>query len=138
MTSQRGLVLAISASLVVGCAIGLIAGVLFARTVFFPHPPDRFHRGGPGGPMVRERGQMMMGFLQRRLDLTQEQSEKIEAIVDSSRVQADSIRAQARERIQQVLTAEQREKWERMDNRMFPGRGRRRGPPHDEPPPDQP
>jgi len=133
MNSQRGLVLGISASLIVGCAIGLIVGVLFARSVFVPGPPMGFGRG-----RQPHRGEVMMGFLERRLDLSKEQSEKIEKIVEASRVQADSIRAQAREQIQQVLTPEQREKWERMDNRMFPGHGRRPGRPHDGPPPDEP
>jgi Spy/CpxP family protein refolding chaperone len=135
MNSQRGLVLGISASLIVGFALGLVVGVLFARSVFLPRPPMGFHHGPGGGPPGYG---MMMGFLERRLDLSKEQSEKIERIVEASRAQADSIRAQARGQIQQVLTPEQREKWERMNNRMFPGRGRRPGHRRDEPPPDEP
>jgi Spy/CpxP family protein refolding chaperone len=135
MNGSRGMILAVSASLIVGCAIGLICGVLFARSMFFvPHPPfaggHGFGRGSRGPAIV-------MGFLERRLNLSKDQSEKIEKIVSASRADVDSIRAETRQQILQVLTPEQRAQWERMDRRMFhhggppPGAGE----PGDEPPP---
>lgn len=130
MSGRRGLLVAISASLVVGCAIGLIVGVLFARSVLFPHPPTgRRFGGGPAGPRA------MMHLVERRLDLTSDQSRRIERILDDVRAHADSMRESTRVRILEVLTPEQREKWERMNRRMFPGRGRLRG--RDRPPPPE-
>lgn len=143
MISKQNLVLAISASLVVGIAIGLIGGVLFSRVFVFAHHgpmrPEAMERMHPR----HERG---MQFLERRLDLSDEQMDAIETIVERSRGTSDSLHDLARAQIHELLTPEQRERWERMNRRMFP-RGRpgmppRRpgGPPHpmDEPgpPPD--
>jgi Spy/CpxP family protein refolding chaperone len=132
VNGSRGTVLAATASLIVGCAIGLIVGVLFARTMFFPHGPWGHGFGGPG------RRPPMMGFLEQRLNLTKDQSDQIERIVQSSRADVDSIRALTRQKILQILTPEQRTQWERMDRRFFerhggppPGPGQ----PGDEPPP---
>jgi Spy/CpxP family protein refolding chaperone len=131
VNGSRGTVLAVSASLIVGCAIGLIVGVLFARTMF-PHPP--FGRGGFGGP---GRPHNMMGVIERRLDLTKDQSVQFEKIVTASRADVDSIRAQTRQQILQMLTPEQRTKWEHMDKHFFHHGGPPHGPggPGDEPPP---
>jgi Spy/CpxP family protein refolding chaperone len=132
VNGSRGTVLAVSASLIVGCAIGLIVGVLFARSMFFvPRPPFGGHFGHPGRPG------MVMGMIERRLDLTKAQSDTLEKIVESSRADVDSIRAQTRQQILKVLTPEQRTKWERMDQHFFHHGGPPRGPdgPGDEPPP---
>lgn len=133
MNGTRGTVLAVSASLIVGCAIGLIVGVLFARSMFFvPRAPfGQGHFGRPGRPG------MVMEMIERRLDLTKDQSDRIEKIVESSRADVDSIRTQTRQQILQVLTPEQRTKWERMDPHFFHHGGPPRGPegPGDEPPP---
>jgi len=121
------MVLAITASLIVGCAIGLIGGVLFARSMFLPHLPFGRHFERPGG---------RLHYIERELDLNKDQSDRIEKIVEASRAESDSIRAQARQQILQVLTPEQREKWQRMEPR-FHHDGPPRGPgePGDEPPP---
>jgi len=134
MNGSRGMVLAVTASLIVGCAIGLICGVLFARTMLMPHPPFGGGRGfghGPRGPA------MVMNYLEHELNLTKDQSDKIEKLVTASRADVDSIRAETRQQIMQVLTPEQRTKWESMDQRMFHHGGPPRGPgePGDAPPP---
>jgi Spy/CpxP family protein refolding chaperone len=131
VNGSRGTVLAVSASLIVGCAIGLIVGVLFARSMFFGPRPPFGHFGHPGRPG------MVMGMIERRLDLTKAQSDTLEKIVESSRTDVDSIRAQTRQQILKVLTPEQRAKWERMDQHFFHHGGPPRGPdgPGDEPPP---
>lgn len=135
MNGTRGTVLAITASLIVGCAIGLIVGVLFARSMFFlPRGPF----GGPGGHFHPPgRPGVVMDMLQHQLDLTKDQSDRIQKIVESSRADVDSIRAQTRQQILQVLTPEQRTKWERMDEHFFHHGGPPHGPggPGDEPPP---
>lgn len=134
MNGSRGTILAVSASLIVGCAIGLIAGVLFARAMFFV----------PGGPWGHghfghrpERPGIVMDIIRRRLDLTKVQSDRIDKIVEVSRSDVDSIRAQTRQQILQVLTPDQRAKWERMDEHFFHHGGPPHGPgePGDEPPP---
>jgi Spy/CpxP family protein refolding chaperone len=129
------MVLAVSASLIVGCAIGLIVGVLFARSMFF------VPGGGPWGHehfgRRLERPGIVMDIIRRQLDLTKDQSDKIEKIVSASRADVDSIRAQTRQQILQVLTPDQRTKWESMDRRFFHHGGPPPGPggPGDEPPP---
>ena len=121
MIDRRGLVLAISASLIVGCAIGLIAGVLFARTVMGPHMPGppRF-RGGP------PREDIAMQMVVRRLGLTEEQTEHFHAIIERARAHADSLHEVAHAEIMAGLTPEQRERWATMEHRF----GRRGGPFH--------
>jgi Spy/CpxP family protein refolding chaperone len=134
MTGPRGLIVAISASLITGCAIGLIAGVLFARAVMFPHPFGHRPHGGPPGPR-------MARFVEQRLGLSAEQSTRFEAILDRARSRADSLHEEARVQILAILTPDQRERWERMNHRMFPGGGPR-GEPFDHepggPPPPPP
>jgi Spy/CpxP family protein refolding chaperone len=129
VNGSRGTVLAVSASLIVGCAIGLIGGVLFSRSIFAlgvrASGEHRFHPG--------ER----LHYVEQRLHLTKDQSDRIEKIVDASRAQADSVRSLARQQILQVLTPEQRAQWERMDQHFFHHGGPPHGPdgPGDEPPP---
>lgn len=121
MIERRGLIVAISASLIVGCAIGLIAGVLFARAVMFHHPFERRIHAGPPGPRQTIR------FVERRLGLSEDQSVRFHAILERAHGRADSLHEEARAQILELLTPEQRERWERMNHRMFPGDGPRGG-----------
>lgn len=121
MTQGRGLIIAISASLITGCAIGLIAGVLFARVVMFPHT---FERRVPGPPGPHQ----MSRFVERRLGLSDEQSVRFQAILERARGRADSLHEATRSEILVILTPAQRERWERMNHQMFPDDRRRRGP----------
>lgn len=122
MITRRGLAIAISASLIVGCAIGLIAGVLFARSLLAPRLPMGPPRHGPGGPRPG------LEFVERRLGLTPDQARRFDAIIESARAQSDSMHDLTRQRILEVLTPEQRERWQRMNERMFGRRGAGREP----------
>ena len=121
MTGRRELLLAVSASLIVGCAIGLVAGVLFTRAVLFERSfrpplgrPPFGRRGGPEGPPLR--------LLARRLELSREQEARVDSILRESRVQFDSLRAGTRAALERELTPEQRERWERINRRFFRSR----------------
>lgn len=129
MNGSRGTILAISASLIVGCAIGLIVGVLFARSMFA--------LGVRGASEHRFRPGDRLRMVEERLHLDKDQSDRIEKIVESSRADVDSIRDQTRQQILAVLTPDQREKWQRMDPFFFHHGGPPHGPdgPGDEPPP---
>jgi Spy/CpxP family protein refolding chaperone len=126
VNGRRDLLLAVSASLIVGCAIGLIAGVLFGRH---------------GGPMV-----LPLRGIARQLELSREQEARVDSILRESRVQLDSLRRETRTALLRELTPEQRERWERLDRRMLrpggrhggPGDGEPGGPGGPGPPPDAP
>jgi Spy/CpxP family protein refolding chaperone len=145
VNGRRDLLLAVSASLIVGCAIGLIAGVLFARVVLSDHhlgPPfGRVPSGRHGGPMV-----LPLRGIARQLELSREQEARVDSILRESRVQLDSLRRETRTALLRELTPEQRERWERLDRRMLrpggrhggPGDGEPGGPGGPGPPPDAP
>lgn len=133
MIDRRGLLLAISASLIVGCAIGLIGGVLFTRTLMLQHLPGP--PGFRGGPPRHEVG---MRMVERRLGLTPEQRERFRAIIERARGDTDSLHAEAHDEILESLTPAQRERWDRMEHRMFGRRGGGRFGRHGPPPPDEP
>jgi hypothetical protein len=144
MNGRRDLILAVSASLIVGCAIGLISGVLFSRMVFFgPHGRPPFGRSPFGRPtferppFARHGGPIGMPLqgIAHELELSKTQEARVDSILRESRVRLDSLRSDTREALLHELTPAQRERWERMERQMM-GRERRRG--GKGPPPDGP
>jgi Spy/CpxP family protein refolding chaperone len=123
VNGTRALVIAAIASFIVGCSVGLISGVLIMR---FGGPP-RFATHGPRehGP----RGERLLATLSRSLDLTDEQRRRIGALIEDTRHAQGASHDSLRARIARELTPEQRERWERFEER-FSRRGRR-GPPRD-------
>lgn len=131
MTRKVKLWLALAFVLVflAGAALGVFAGALHARRVFVHGP----------GPFAGER---MRRHLQRELSLTPEQAVKIDPVIDRTAAQLETIRRETAERVSQTmneshreivpfLTAEQRERLERMRQRHLRMMGRRNfGPPH--------
>ena len=65
------------------------------------------------------------GGIQRQLDLDEEQSEKIRAILDETRGEIETISRESRGRIREVLTPEQLEKFDEMRSRFRRRPGRR-------------
>ena len=128
MNGTRALVIAAVATFIVGCAVGLIGGVLIMRFAGPPPfamrvPPPREH-----GP----RGDRMLEVMSRTLDLTDEQERRIGEIIADARHDQRASHDSLRVRIARELTPEQRERWERFAERF--GRRGRRGPPSDGPP----
>ena len=120
---------------------GLGAHLYYARALDRPPGPPPFF-GGRLGPR-----------LERHLELTPEQGEQLRDILDETRREAEALRRdlaprmrevleRSEERIREILTPEQRQRFEeirrqhrRRSDRFFGGRGERRGPGR-RPPPD--
>ncbi|HEY2954476.1 MAG TPA: hypothetical protein VGK89_04435 [Candidatus Eisenbacteria bacterium] len=124
MNGNRGLVIAIAAALIAGCAAGMVGGILFAR---FGMIPAMHFAGGPRGP--RGGGPhgtgSMLERMGRDLDLTADQRERIERILEESRRGYAVVRESTHAAIARELTPAQRERWTQMEERFL--RERRRG-----------
>lgn len=131
MTSSKGLAVLLAAALFAsGLAVGALAAHMFYAQKIFGH-------GGPPMPV----GPRFEGWLEHSLDLTAEQRREVGAILERSRREADELRLEMGPRlrrmnrrtvedISQVLTPEQRERfeehmarWDRRQRRFGPGRG---------------
>jgi len=123
VNGARGLVIAIVAAFIVGCSAGMVGGIVFARFVMLPAAHVAGHRIGPrpgpphGGPMLE--------MLERGLDLTPDQRERIERILEESRHGYAVVRESTHAAIARELTPAQRERWTQMEERFL--RERRRG-----------
>jgi len=105
---------------------GILIGALGMHLYYaqrFPGP-----RPGGGPPHQRGMGPFFVERLERDLELTPEQIGRIEEIVHESRIEFEGLRREMRprlrdqmdrttERIAEVLTPEQREKFERLRGR---------------------
>jgi hypothetical protein len=131
VNGARGLVIAVVAALVVGFSAGLIAGIVFMR-IGAPLPPPfaALRHMGPGG--VHERGPAGMGpmgmgpgsrtgpgglmaRLERELDLTPVQRERILAALRDVRAHHLALRESTHVAIERELTPAQRERWRAME-----------------------
>ena len=124
MNGTRGLVIGMLAAFIVGCSAGMVGGILFARFVMRPEahlfaPPF----GPPHGGAPHGRGPML-GMLERHLDLTPDQRDRVERILEESRRGYAQVRESTHAAIGRELTPAQRERWKQMEER-FPREGRR-------------
>ena len=115
---------------------GLAAGVVAAPWLGFgPRPGFGFARGGPERPPLSSR---LLERMSSRLDLTTEQTARLEAVLDARRETFRTISRDMRDRIEaereafrsalaEILTPEQMETFEGEIVRMGEERGRRRG-----------
>lgn len=149
MNGTRGLAIAIVASLVVGISAGLIAGVVIMRFAgpLPPAPPRMLMRGPlmgpgrPGDPMARAGGMMLLGRLERELDLSASQRAQVLAVLERARAEREAARESVRVRIERVLTPAQQARWREMESRyprMMRGRAGLPGPWEDRRPRDIP
>jgi Spy/CpxP family protein refolding chaperone len=152
MNGKRGLVIAIVASFIVGCSAGMVGGILLARVLPPWGPPFGMWRhggpwgmarhpgpagepgapGAPGAPGIM-RPDRLLGHMERVLDLTPEQQERIRVVLERTRGQAEALHESTHAEIESLLTAEQRARWRAMEERYreaWRGRGDRR-PAHD-------
>jgi hypothetical protein len=118
-------VIGILAAFIVGCSVGMVGGIVFARTVGVPgsgwaaRPAGPRHGGPPRGPGP------MLEMLERHLDLTPDQRDRVERILEESRRGYTQVRESTHAAIERELTPAQREEWKQMEERFL--RERRRG-----------
>jgi hypothetical protein len=130
VTPRTGFVIAVAAAFLMGCALGLMGGILFSRTLAGPHPPRWAERG-----RARPSAERMMRRLERRLELTDTQSAHIRAWVEQAHLEARASRESLRARIDAELSEDQRARWRAMEmERRRPGspRGPEHGRPNDQ------
>lgn len=130
--NRPALVVSLVAVFLVGIALGLMGGILFAHQMHSRAPGPWPMREGPGGRMRRS-GEPppiseALPRLQRMLNLTPEQVARIKPRVIESQKQFEAARESLRSRIEAELTPEQKKRFDEFHRRhSFPG-----GPP----PPD--
>ena len=119
--------------------VGVLVGGLGTHLFSVSQP----HRPGPGG----FRGDHFLELLERELALTDDQMRRIDQILEQSHAEGDALRremlprlrsamAESRDRIREILTAEQQARFEELQQlhrkraeRMFLDRGGRPGRP---------
>ncbi len=130
MNGMRGLVIAALTAFMLGATGGLIAGVVLAHS--FEGGWDRWRMERRFAPPARPLEGPIMRQLERRLDFSPEQRDRIERIFERARTQHEAVRESTRAAIERELTAQQKEGWERLELRLR-HRGRLELPP---PPPE--
>lgn len=122
MNGSRGLIIATAAAFIVGCSAGLIGGILFMRIAGPPMfgamrhgGPPFIGRRGPGGPGGSDR---MMPMLERTLDLSPAQRERVVARLDRARRETAAVHESLQVWIELELTPEQRARWKQMEDRF--------------------
>lgn len=111
----------VGVALVIGLfAAGLVVGLVLGRS------GGSAVKDSNNSAVIRGGSERMIRRFQRRLDLTADQTDKIRAILESSRTRARQIRRKGQEDIKNLLTAEQRTKFEAMIERMNERRAQRR------------
>jgi hypothetical protein len=126
----RGLVIAIVAAFIVGCSVGMVGGIVFARFAVLPGQTmssvfSRF-AGRPIGPRHGPpHGGPMLEMLERSLDLKPDQRDRIERILEESRRGYAVVRESTHAAIERELTPAQSERWRQVEERFL--RERRRG-----------
>lgn len=116
--------------------LSLVALTIGCTALNAQNPEGRRGPGGPGGP-GRMDPEVMIKRMTENLNLTADQVTKIKAIFDEQKKEIDAIPADQRrekmrevmtkyrEKIGAVLTAEQKDKWEKMRPQGGPrGKGR--------------
>jgi len=144
VNGNRGLIIAIAASFIVGCSVGMMGGIVF--THLFGHPGPPFGHGGPPfmerrggpdggrGPGGPSRGERVFSYMTKELNLSPEQSQRIEALIDKARHQHEAVRDSTEAALDRELTPEQRARWRELEKQMGMRRhGGREGPPPDRP-----
>ena len=132
MNGTRGLMIATAAAFVVGCSVGLLGGMLFMHFMGPGHFGPPFGHAPWGRPPFEARGgphaDGLMPMLERELDLSPQQRERIVAQLDRVRREQTAVRESMQVWIERELTPEQRARWKQMElrfERWRHGRGSR-------------
>lgn len=143
MNGVRGLIIATAAAFIVGCSVGLMGGILFMRLGapgvhpgfmagrMHGRPPSHFGARGPRGPEGERHQERMITHLERELDLTPAQRERIVAQLDRARESHAAVRESMQVWLERELTPAQHERWKQLEARFERSR---RGPGSDDPP----
>jgi hypothetical protein len=133
VNGTRGLIIATAAAFIVGCSVGLMGGIVFVHLVASRRHgpvvfegvrgggrPPFFGRGWPGpGPGGRDG---MLPALDRALDLSPEQHERLITVLDRARHEHEVVRDSMHVWIERELTPAQRERWRQMEDRYVRSR----------------
>lgn len=122
MNGTRGLVIATAAAFIVGCSVGLMGGIIFARFMLPGHSmfmrfrgdESRHYGSGPG----RRGPDRLLPMLDETLKLTPQQHERIVGILDRARASNAAVRDSMQAEISRVLTPEQRARWKEMEDQF--------------------
>jgi Spy/CpxP family protein refolding chaperone len=141
VSERRNLAIAILVAFVFGVAGGMVGTLATVALVHHGRGPIFSGEPHPGGPFGHgpgwrgERGRPgrpgrpgMERILHRQLDLTDEQRERIEQILDDARPRYAAVRESTRMEIDRVLTPGQRTRLKQLEDR-FPARRRERAAP---------
>ena len=131
MNGTRGLLIATAAAFIVGCSAGLMGGILFMRFAG-PAPHARFERGMRGGPPMMRRGppgpgheERTLARLERELELTPDQRQRLIAHLDRARQERQALHDSLGLWLQNELSPMQRDRWKEVEERTRRERGRR-------------
>lgn len=130
MNGGKGVLIAAGAAFIVGCSVGLMGGILFMRSALpGSHGkylsggmrggyPQHFGSRGPRGPEGARHQERMISHLERELDLTPAQRERIVAQLDAARAGHAAVRESMQVWLERELTPGQHERWKKMEARF--------------------
>jgi hypothetical protein len=133
--TRASIIIALVATFLIGASLGLMGGILFSthqphmgRPVWMGAGPrmggPRFPGIGAGGDPDRRalRERQVLPHLRSELDLTDAQVARIRVLLEEAHASMGAARDSLRARIERELTAEQRERWARLEARhRYPG-----------------
>lgn len=136
--SRASIVIALVATFLIGASLGLMSGILFSTLVRHPAGPGWLGAGprlgsprypglrGGGDPDRRVlREQQVLPHLRAELALTDEQVSRIRVLLDEAHASMGAARDSLHDRIERVLTPEQRDRLRKLEARRgFPGEPR--------------
>lgn len=118
-------------------ALGIVFGA--ALTVVLFHFRGGFPRGGMHGGMHGGGPDEPVNGMMKELGLSADQEKQIRAIMDATHAEVHAKLAETHQKIREILTSEQREKFDKMFQMRSPfPPGGHRGPGRDGPPPGEP
>ena len=133
--TRAAIIIALVATFLIGASLGLMGGILFAShgphmrrpawagagpRMGAPRLPGFGGGGDPDRRVLRER--QVLPHLRSELALTDAQVERIRVLLDEAHSSMGAARESLRVRIERELTAEQRDRWRKLEVRVrYPG-----------------
>jgi Spy/CpxP family protein refolding chaperone len=114
MNGRSGLVIALVAAFFFGCTAGALGGFLASTWVLRSQGP-RYHGPPPPGRFEDRVRQ----DIERRLGLTDDQTRRFHRVLERSRSRYRAVRESTRQELETILTAEQRERFRKLESRYF-------------------
>lgn len=133
--TRASIIIALVATFLIGASLGLMGGILFGShqphmrrpawagagpRMGAPRVPGLRGGGDPDRRALRER--QVLPHLRSELALTDAQVERIRVLLEEAHASMGAARESLRVRIERELTAEQRERWSKLEaRRRYPG-----------------